>query len=118
MADAVRGADAAVIVTEWPELPELASAETHEADGEPTDHRRRNLLDPVAVRAAGFVYEGIGRPSNGSEALTMEAIMLCGGKAERLGDAAGGRPKSLVDIAGRPMAAYQVAGSRRPASTV
>jgi NDP-sugar pyrophosphorylase family protein len=39
----------------------------------------------------------------------MEAIMLCGGKAERLGDAAGGRPKSLVDIAGRPMAAYQVA---------
>ena len=35
--------------------------------------------------------------------------MLCGGKAERLGDAAGGRPKSLVEIAGRPMAAYQVA---------
>ncbi|HEX4520749.1 MAG TPA: nucleotidyltransferase family protein [Gaiellaceae bacterium] len=39
----------------------------------------------------------------------MEAIMLCGGKAERLGDAAGGRPKSLVPIAGKPMAAYQVA---------
>jgi NDP-sugar pyrophosphorylase family protein len=39
----------------------------------------------------------------------MEAILLCGGKAERLGDAAGGRPKSLVEIAGRPMAAYQVA---------
>jgi len=38
----------------------------------------------------------------------MEAIVLCGGKAERLGDAAGGRPKSLVEIAGRPMAAYQV----------
>ena len=39
----------------------------------------------------------------------MEAIILCGGKAERLGDAAGGRPKSLVDVAGRPLAAYQVA---------
>lgn len=38
----------------------------------------------------------------------MEAIILCGGKAERLGDAAGGRPKSLVDVAGRPLAAYQV----------
>ena len=39
----------------------------------------------------------------------MEAIILCGGKAERLGDAAGGRPKSLVEIGGRPLAAYQVA---------
>ncbi|HET7450976.1 MAG TPA: nucleotidyltransferase family protein [Gaiellaceae bacterium] len=38
----------------------------------------------------------------------MEAIILAGGKAERLGDAAGGRPKSLVDVAGRPLAAYQV----------
>ncbi len=38
----------------------------------------------------------------------MEAIILCGGKAERLGDAAGGRPKSLVDVAGKPLAAYQV----------
>ena len=39
----------------------------------------------------------------------MEAIILAGGKAERLGDAAGGRPKSLVEVAGRPLAAYQVA---------
>jgi NDP-sugar pyrophosphorylase family protein len=38
----------------------------------------------------------------------VEAIILAGGKAERLGDAAGGRPKSLVPIAGRPLAAYQV----------
>jgi NDP-sugar pyrophosphorylase family protein len=38
----------------------------------------------------------------------VEAIILAGGKAERLGDAAGGRPKSLVDIAGKPLAAYQV----------
>lgn len=39
----------------------------------------------------------------------MEAILLAGGKAERLGDAAGGRPKSLVEVAGKPLAAYQVA---------
>ena len=38
----------------------------------------------------------------------MEAIILAGGKAERLGDAAGGRPKALVDVAGRPLAAWQV----------
>jgi len=38
----------------------------------------------------------------------VEAIILAGGKAERLGDAAGGRPKALVELAGRPLAAYQV----------
>jgi len=38
----------------------------------------------------------------------VEAIILAGGKAERLGDAAGGRPKSLVEVAGKPLAAYQV----------
>jgi NDP-sugar pyrophosphorylase family protein len=38
----------------------------------------------------------------------MEAIILAGGQAERLGDAAGGRPKALVEVAGKPLAAYQV----------
>ena len=38
----------------------------------------------------------------------MEAIVLAGGKAERLGAAAGGKPKALVDIGGRPLAAYQL----------
>ena len=48
----------------------------------------------------------------------MEAIILAGGRAERLGAAAQGRPKALVEVAGRPLAAYQVgllarAGVRR-----
>ena len=38
----------------------------------------------------------------------MEAIILAGGKAERLGDAAQGKPKSLVPVAGRPLAAYLI----------
>jgi NDP-sugar pyrophosphorylase family protein len=38
----------------------------------------------------------------------MEAIILAGGKAERLGDAAGGLPKALVPVAGRPLAAWQI----------
>lgn len=38
----------------------------------------------------------------------MEAILLAGGRAERLGEAAGGKPKALVPLAGRPLAAYQV----------
>jgi NDP-sugar pyrophosphorylase family protein len=43
----------------------------------------------------------------------MEAIILAGGKAERLGDAAQGKPKSLVSIGGRPLLAYQIGLLRR-----
>jgi UDPglucose 6-dehydrogenase len=60
--EAVRGADAAVIVTEWPELRDLLSAEVREAMSLPVLVDGRNLLDPAAAAAAGFVYEGIGRP--------------------------------------------------------
>jgi len=38
----------------------------------------------------------------------MEALILAGGKAERLGDAAGGQPKPLVLVAGRPIVEYQI----------
>jgi UDPglucose 6-dehydrogenase len=64
--DAVRDADAAVIVTEWPELSALASAEVRDAMARPLIVDGRNLLDPVAAQAAGFAYEGIGRPRHAS----------------------------------------------------
>jgi len=38
----------------------------------------------------------------------VEAILLAGGQATRLGDAAHGHPKALVPIAGHPLAEYQV----------
>jgi len=38
----------------------------------------------------------------------VEAVILAGGRAERLGEAGGGRPKALVELGGRPLAAYQV----------
>jgi NDP-sugar pyrophosphorylase family protein len=47
----------------------------------------------------------------------VEAIILAGGKAERLGDVAGGRPKALVEVAGRPLAAYQVSRLARAGVT-
>jgi UDPglucose 6-dehydrogenase len=59
--EAVQGADAAVIVTEWPELKGLASAEVHGAMKTPLIVDGRNLLDPEQARQAGFTYEGIGR---------------------------------------------------------
>jgi UDPglucose 6-dehydrogenase len=59
--EAVEDADGAVIVTEWPELRELASPEVHSAMRTPFIVDGRNLLDPAAVRAAGFAYDAIGR---------------------------------------------------------
>jgi UDPglucose 6-dehydrogenase len=59
--DAVQGADAAVIVTEWEELRSLASEEVRAAMRNPLIVDGRNLLDPGTTRAAGFTYEGIGR---------------------------------------------------------
>ena len=59
--EAATGADAAVIVTEWPQLREFASEEVRAAMRHPLIIDGRNLLDPAAVRAAGFAYEGIGR---------------------------------------------------------
>ena len=38
----------------------------------------------------------------------MEAIVLAGGKGERLAEVAQGRPKPLVPVAGRPLVSYQL----------
>jgi UDPglucose 6-dehydrogenase len=58
---AVQGADAVVLVTEWQELLELDWGQIATAMGGDLVLDGRNALDPAAVRAAGLVYEGIGR---------------------------------------------------------
>ena len=83
----------------------------------------RNHLDAAAMRAAGFAYEGMGRAASsvrgaaGDARADAEALP---GLAENGGDRpggregraprrrAGGRPKSLVDVAGKPLVAYQI----------
>ncbi len=67
--EAVTGADAAVIVTEWPELQELARPEIRERMARPLIVDGRNLLDPGQARAAGFAYEGIGRRTSLTDVL-------------------------------------------------
>jgi UDPglucose 6-dehydrogenase len=59
--DVLQGADAAVIVTEWPEFLELDLGQAKDRMSNPLIVDGRNLLDPERVREAGFVYEGIGR---------------------------------------------------------
>jgi UDPglucose 6-dehydrogenase len=60
-AEALRGADAAIVVTEWPELRDLPWAELRDVMRTPVVIDGRNHLDADAMRAHGFAYEGMGR---------------------------------------------------------
>jgi UDPglucose 6-dehydrogenase len=59
--EALEGADAAVLVTEWPEFAELDWSEAASRMARPLLIDGRNFLDSAALRAVGFEYEGIGR---------------------------------------------------------
>jgi UDPglucose 6-dehydrogenase len=60
---ALEGADAAILVTEWPEFAELDWSSLHDRMATPLVVDGRNFLDPELLRDAGFIYEGIGRPN-------------------------------------------------------
>lgn len=60
--DCAKGADALVVVTEWPEYKELDLAKVHRIMENPVLLDGRNLYDPAAVRKLGFVYRSVGRP--------------------------------------------------------
>jgi UDPglucose 6-dehydrogenase len=57
------GADALVLVTEWPEFAEMDLAELAGAMRGNLLIDGRNFLDAAKVRDAGLFYEGIGRPA-------------------------------------------------------
>jgi UDPglucose 6-dehydrogenase len=72
---AAEGADAVVLVTEWPEFRELdlgalaaGMRGTLLVDG-------RNFLDPEAASTAGLTYEGVGRPSVAQQRAAAEAAV-------------------------------------------
>jgi hypothetical protein len=58
---AVDNADAAILVTEWPEFAELDWREVKERMSGDLLVDGRNFLDREMAEAAGFTYEGIGR---------------------------------------------------------
>ena len=60
--DAVTGADAVIVVTEWQEFRSPDFGELKRALRLPLLFDGRNLFDPREVRAAGLEYFGIGRP--------------------------------------------------------
>jgi len=59
--EALEGADAAVLVTEWHQLAELDWREAAKRMRNPLLIDGRNMLDPAELRASGFTYDGIGR---------------------------------------------------------
>jgi UDPglucose 6-dehydrogenase len=63
--DCVAGADAVVLVTEWAEFKELDWGKVREEMAGTLLIDGRNALDAEAIRAAGLIYEGIGRTSSG-----------------------------------------------------
>jgi UDPglucose 6-dehydrogenase len=63
--DAVRGADAVVLVTEWPQLRDVDWHAVAGAMRRPVFVDGRNMLDPDTMRAAGFTYDAIGRSAKG-----------------------------------------------------
>ncbi|TFD53037.1 UDP-glucose/GDP-mannose dehydrogenase family protein [Cryobacterium sp. Hh7] len=60
--DTLRGADAVVLVTEWPEFRHLDPVWAGSLVKTKTVIDGRNALDPAVWRAAGWTYRGLGRP--------------------------------------------------------
>lgn len=60
-AEAIAGADAVVLVTEWPEFKELDLSIVASAMRGTVFIDGRNLLDPATAVEAGLTYEGVGR---------------------------------------------------------
>ena len=60
--DALRGADALVVLTEWQEYRVLDCGRARELMRRPVVVDARNLYDPARMRQAGFTYASIGRP--------------------------------------------------------
>ncbi len=62
--EALDGADAAILVTEWSEFADIDWGEAASRMARPLLIDGRNFLDPETLRAAGFTYEGIGRAAS------------------------------------------------------
>lgn len=58
--EAARGADAVVVLTEWPEYRSLDWARLADVVGQAVVVDTRNLLDPAVVGLAGFRWTGLG----------------------------------------------------------
>ncbi|MBO0883436.1 MAG: UDP-glucose/GDP-mannose dehydrogenase family protein, partial [Mycobacterium sp.] len=59
--EALAGADAAIVVTEWPQLHEVSWAQARRVMRHAVVFDGRNMFDPGKLESAGFTYLGVGR---------------------------------------------------------
>lgn len=71
--EAARGAHAVLVVTEWDEFRKLNWAKVRETMEVPVLIDGRNLLDPAAMREAGFEYFAMGRGARQPAALAVKS---------------------------------------------
>lgn len=72
------GADALVLVTEWPQFRELDMAAIKPRMRRPVVLDGRNFWDPAYLEDIGFVYAGFGVGSNGAATTPISAIAALG----------------------------------------
>lgn len=65
--DALEGAEALIIMTEWGEFRHPDFAEMRRHMTQPVVFDGRNLYEPEQLKAAGIIYHSIGRPSVGAD---------------------------------------------------
>ena len=104
--EAVDGADAVVLVTEWPEFRELDWAgEVKRRLNAPLVVDGRNFLDREALRR-GRVH------LRGNRQVGVQALVLAGGEGTRLRPLTHTTPKPVMPLAGRPFLCFMLDWAR------
>ena len=106
--EAIAGADAVVLVTEWPSSRRSTSPSDRAAMRGSLLVDGRNFLDPEAARAAGLTYEAVGRAVRRTGSADVQALILAGGEGTRLRPLTSTVPKPVVPLVDRPFIAFML----------